>query len=1811
MGQGDFFLLIARNFWRAPLAALLLFTIACERTLEVGDLSNNFVTGQIVRTNFVADLGCVSPKVSIYRTDATGIKTGSALAQTDVLSDGSYKLKISSSVKSEMNAGSAILPFMLELGNCTTSYRRYVTGAETQDISAMSNLTSFLAGSITLATTSRAGFNSLLTSLVTHNSEEDAYDDMDNTALLSSSFQTVFGVPHTDLMDLAPNVVTTSVPSTGTEDVSLSLATTTQHWHSAYNTAWEWKEVWTEYSATQERLLAQTMSSPWIPSRNSQGSRSVVLVVGQDDGGNLVDTTKPYRTMTFPITIADATPVSMPSVTFTGTVSGGVGYVSTTAVALSLSTGALNPDGIYNNCRNFSDLGIVEVNNSSPAAGDNLPPSSWNIQCNTVTTQAINYTLTSGTGSKTIKIWARDSAGNIVATPTAINIYYSNSTPAVAFSTPAASAIVSASAMTVTGTCDSFAGNVGLSGPLDDGLGNNTMSVACTSGAWTAGFTLTGADGSKTITASQTNALSQTGSATRAFIKDGSAPLLTNTNTTGAINATGVTLVGACETGISVVIAGAGVTGTTGTCTASAYSIPVTFASSDGAKAISITQTDSVANSTVVNISYTVDTDAPDIAFTSPASMANVQGSITAQGTCETGLTVTFAGDVSSGSTTSCTAGNFSATVTFSAGEGSKTITASQTDAAGNATTDSRTFTKDSIAPSLAALSPLENTPHQTGATITGTCEAGLSVVVTGDVTGTSGLCGAGTFSIAVAFTSGDASKTVTFTQTDASANATSINWVLVKDTTPPNLTQTAITHNSAASAPVTFSGACETGRTITITGAETTTATCTASAWSFLTTQSVDGVYAYTFAQTDVAGNTTTINTTWRLDTSAPTITAGTFFLNESTTPGTVGNVNLSVEFDAEDTGSALTSFCMLYNTTTKPLWNDPCWINFTTLGLSAGNNISVTLAQNYYFQTGYAVGDYDIYVWVKNAAGLVSDLTSAGAGTIGTDYIEVHYDPGEPPTISSFVALSVDLPSNPPTAPELQAALGSSVYFRWRITDDNAIAAGSIKLSFFNPVSGLWEPIAAAQSLNNSANGGCTADDPLTALTETGCYVWSSGSPSNSPYQVRVQVVDTNNQTEQTSSAPINTGNMRVIAGNTDPGLNGSARTATVFPYAYSEDNFPGQFVVTPNGYVFIWDSRGLMRIKPSDGTLKMFLPKTGANSAFGLLASQTTVQQMSAIALDQDGLVLLRVSGGILRFDPKVEDPVINRVIGGGVSTSGGVLASQFLIDNNLTSRETLFATPSGRIYFSMYDNFFYYDENTGMVEQVVHSGTGAYGRPAANIGGCKLENYGVEFDQNTSVITTVFATVADWGTCISTSASASLVGLNPLTFESLGDIPPPINMVAPVWSHQTSYRTGVNGSLYAFSFNQGHMFKYDKTSNTFQHYFSGLGQGYCVDGTLKSSCSVVPQDIFVDKFGKVYFLEGGRIRVIQADNTLLTLYGSSRMAGDGGTALAARMVDVNSFDKADDGMFFIMQNTSHVIRRFVEGGNIARHAGTGNTGAFNAGEVAVNTPLTGLGNWSTAKSFALNPGNKDIYLANNDNTIFKLPYTGTYGSRIIGGGATGIHSADGMVGTDIGGLTWINTKPLGFFGDHLVVSTMVDGGVVLGAQWRVKAYDSTDSFRQLHLMGNDEYAWSTVTPCSTGLATNACFFNTDSLNRASASYDSISGSFFLDLANGIYASRTDNTIEDLGAYSWIRSQTYRRVTGAPDQEYIYWCSGDGSIYKKNVTAGTSATLFTPVLGINCAGQSLNWDDANKKLSFPFIQNSLWGIAEIYDP
>ncbi|MFM6929191.1 MAG: beta strand repeat-containing protein [Bdellovibrio sp.] len=127
-----------------------------------------------------------------------------------------------------------------------------------------------------------------------------------------------------------------------------------------------------------------------------------------------------------------------------------------------------------------------------------------------------------------------------------------------------------------------------------------------------------------------------------------------------------------------------------------------------------VTATDTAGNtSSAQSYSWTIDTTPPVVAITTPSSngtvaLASSLANYSVGGTCsENGVAVVLSG--ASSLSVPCSAGAWSTNIDVSSlGDGTLSVTATQTDAAGNSTSSSaKTFVKDTVVPSITVTTPV------------------------------------------------------------------------------------------------------------------------------------------------------------------------------------------------------------------------------------------------------------------------------------------------------------------------------------------------------------------------------------------------------------------------------------------------------------------------------------------------------------------------------------------------------------------------------------------------------------------------------------------------------------------------------------------------------------------------------------------------------------------------------------------------------------------------------------------------------------------------------------------------------------------------------------------------------------------------------------------------------------------------------------------------------------------------------------------------------------------------------------------------
>ncbi len=552
-----------------------------------------------------------------------------------------------------------------------------------------------------------------------------------------------------------------------------------------------------------------------------------------------------------------------------------------------------------------------------------------------------------GDGTYTVQSSQSDAAGNTgTSTPVTFDVDTVAPAPTVTAPTGYTTTLPTFSGSASNGTYDGSAITVEV---LSGASVVATYTATRSGTAWsiTAGSAL--AQGSYTVRAKQSDVATNTGtSAAIAFTVDTVAPAVTLTapangastnNTTPTLSGAAGTAAGDGTTVTVKIYNGASTGGTVAqTLTANgstgAWSVAAgTLA--PGTYTAQATQADAALNqgSSSAN-TFTVDTTAPVVAIIAPAAASTqttatptISGTAVALAGDLTAITVkVYAGATATGTvlqTLSATAASGAwSVVPASLADGQYTLLASQSDAAGNTGTFTRTFSVDATAPVVTVTTPASgaytnNTKPPYGGAA-GTAAGDLAAITVKVYTGATATgtptqtlaatasAGAWTVTPGVALAAG--TYTVQATQMDAAGNTgTSAPITFTIDTTAPaptittpaaGSTQTSATPSitgtagTAAGDLSTITVKLYTGGVATGTPTQTLTTTASAGAWSVTPTALTNNTYTLTVSQSDSAGNTGTSAArtfTIAIDTTPP-IGAGITATNK--TGGTAGQL-------------------------------------------------------------------------------------------------------------------------------------------------------------------------------------------------------------------------------------------------------------------------------------------------------------------------------------------------------------------------------------------------------------------------------------------------------------------------------------------------------------------------------------------------------------------------------------------------------------------------------------------------------------------------------------------------------------------------------------------------------------------------------------------------------------------------------------------------------------------------------------------------------------------------------------------------------
>ena len=449
----------------------------------------------------------------------------------------------------------------------------------------------------------------------------------------------------------------------------------------------------------------------------------------------------------------------------------------------------------------------------------------------------------------------------------------------------------------------------------------------------------------------------------------------------------------------------------------------------------------------------------------------------------------------------------------------------------------------------------------------------------------------------------------VRVTATDAAGinNTSSSTSDFVVSTQAPNLSQTTRSspYYSRTDTSVTFGGTCDTGYTITITGAESTTLACPAGTWSWTTaTQSTDASRTYNFSQTN-AVLTLTISAIWVRDTVAPSLTSVNINNGNAQTPAPM----VSVAVTTPETGLSV----RLANSSST---FSSCQAQY------ADNNWQPQsgLTTNFSHLLSSGDGDKKVCVWAKDQAGNVSTISPA-AGTANVDMDTITYASGNPPRVVAFEAVN---DGGGAFQGMNNAYQNDPLKITWTVTDVESLDNNPVLLDY--TLNGTtWTPIEAGF-------GGLSGNP--TSYTHT---YYGFSAPTANFFRVRIRVKDSaGNISSELMSKAFNTSPWTVVAGNPGRGVGGSAKSAYV---TRSNTQFTNVAMNPLNGDVYFIDHGfGVKKMSGATGIVSLFIRYDGSNlGTSGTLDSTKALDTQSMrLLFDNKGFLYLFVSNAYLVYN-----------------------------------------------------------------------------------------------------------------------------------------------------------------------------------------------------------------------------------------------------------------------------------------------------------------------------------------------------------------------------------------------------------------------------------------------------------------------------------------------------------------------------------------------------------------------------------------------
>lgn len=1272
--------------------------------------------------------------------------------------------------------------------------------------------------------------------------------------------------------------------------------------------------------------------------------------------------------------------------------------------------------------------------------------------------------------------------------------------------------------------------------------------------------------------------------------------------------------------------------------------------------------TDDLGNTecfTGLNQPYTFDVTPPPLNILSPAAGTPYQNVFALSLSCEADAAIEVSGDIVTILNQTCTAGSVTLHPSLSGVDGTKNITVKASDAAGNITTATLSLIKDTVAPTLPAVTRTSASPTSSAvATMTvSSCSDITEVLVkessslpTGaepEWTSCSTVASALLYDLSLSNAQGTRNLRV-FVRDGAGNIQPAFATVLVDyDTLPPEIHINPIPAFLGTKSYYEFQWSLTEGNVPAGANFVIQYSQNAGSSWTTLTNTPVGRIGAvngkiYKYNQllpetagptlfkislTDATGQTgsDSKSTLLLFDITPPVITANTFKIIGSEGPITTYNPFVKVEFEATDNQTPITQFC-LKNSSNIPLLTDPCWVALDAPGIDVPIDLAVALS-GYDHLVDWIQGTYTVYLWVRDQAGNVSSNT--GPVNNGTDRISVTYAPVPQPVLTNLLVAKVPDPVTQPSPWELVTTPGTLLYLKWK----QRVFMGTAKVSLWYTVDGV-DYTMIVEDLSPGAGLSCVASGSDDICT----YSWNSTIPVNTSYKIQVRLSDGIGQTMIKNTVYISNPNFRPIAGNTDPGTNGSAKSAA-FRGAFPDN---GSFVVSRNGILFYRDiARGLLMVDPANGVQKLILKDTGATTGDGGPLSNATTQGILKIAIDFQDRVLLFEPDRIRRIDTRATPMTIESIIGAFDDGRIGTNTADYIADPhdikiqlNATYRMagqgspylTFLVLPSGDIYFQS-DNLlvpraagaririYRGSAIEPYIDTLRVGGAGDAADGATDIGAWDFGNLNFVFDPFSNVVSKALVILNHPNPGCS---NFNYANVSPTTLQSLGGGHPS----TPFSTCAAPYRVqGMNGQIYGLNRNNPWSFQIAKfDGGAGWNAIIGTGnRSSCVDGTAALSCSIIPNDLFVSQTGQIYFMDDGLIRIVGSDGKIYTLYGYNLSAGDGGEGMEARLNNIVSLDHGTGDKVIVLDNQGGRFREIDPKGTPGIKTIAGNGADAPSSQtplgVAANVNPIGMG-WQAPGRFTSDPSTGDVYWNCGYQSICKLNRAANIWQSLFALG---------------GGVAWESTSPVYYSSleipPYLIApSAFANNALAVG----FISWNGTDSYRSVlrdfsladgltkHIAGNSS-TLSTAS-CSTGTA-SGCSLDTAYYGFSEGGPSPVFHSNSFGTNYWLVATNQSKRIVKVGGGTAAKlfELNEKALSILVQGSYFYYCSSvpntPSKLYRKMTTSPYTEVELPLPHGSTCFGNKIIFKTGTggepDRIVFPIKQNGISGVAEFLDP